>query len=338
MKFPNSILSGKLPIATISDHTAIDLSYGGKLIAADGYSSPDGYIMISLPADLPQGFSFEVMRVSVGAVYFVDDGTSTIYNTYTSITNQFDTIKVTSGIAISNEWVLEGNLEAAPTPGGGGSLPAELTYYWSIESVSTTGSSVDSWIEQKTAIGDDWSQTGANRPTIASLGGPGGTVDAIAFNGTDQYFPRFALSSAITQPCFITICMDELTGGGAEGCIYDDNPSTSQFFLRMNFGSINAYTGGGASFNVISSASLPASWYVLTIHFDGTSTASIVDGGSWSAAFTDGGANGIAGLSIGARSDNTVPGAMRVTDFGIGEGSQTNAETVHNYVRTLRGL
>jgi hypothetical protein len=321
------------PIIEQTDSVIIDSTYLNSLCVADPLSSVDGHIIIYLPAGLPKGFSFDVMRISAGAVYFLISGSSTIYNIDTSITNEYERVKVTVGIGQDDEWVLEGNLEPIPTL-----IPNELTYYWSVESVTTTGSSVDSWLERKALAGDNWSQTGVNRPTIVTSGGPGGTVDAIAFNGTTQFFPRFVLSTPVTQSFFVTICMDELEGGGDEGFVYDDTPSSSFLMMRMSYGAMNCYSGGGGSFDVVSIPSLPAGWFVLTVFFDGTSTRVLLDNGAWSPPITSGGSNGINGLSFGQRSDNTLRGAMRVTDFGIGAGTQANAETVHNYIKNLRGL
>lgn len=326
----NKMLSGLEPLVTITGNLTITALHGGTTILAN---PSGGTIIITLPTAFTNGFHFRVIQISSGTVYFEAGASATIYNTDTAIVNLFENIDVWNGIGTSNEWVLQGTLEPAP-----GALPTELTYYWSIESASVTGSDVDSWVESKKAVGDDWSQTGSARPTIVTNGGPGGTVDAIAFNGSSQYFPRFALSASVAQTFFITICMDELTGGGAEGCIFDDTPAASAMMLRMSYGSINAYSGGGGSFDVVGSGSLPAGWYVLTVHYDGTSTAALLDGGSWGSALTSGGTNGVVGLSFGARSDASTFGAMRVTDFGIGTGTQTDAAVVHDYVRALRGF
>lgn len=327
---PNKMLSGVRPLTSISTNLTIDVNHGGHTILAD---PGGGTIIITLPTALQNGFNFEVMKTGTGTVYFAAGASATLYNTDTAIVNLFDTIQVWNGIGTANEWVLQGTLEAAP-----GALPAELVYYYSVESTSVTGSDIDSWVEQKKAVGDNYSQTGTNRPTIVTNGGPGGTVDAMAFNGSDQFFPRFVLSAPVSQPFFITLCMDELEGGGSEGYILDDTPAGSTLMLRMNFGAINGYSGGGGSYTIITGGSLPAGWYVLTVHYDGISTAAILDGGSWGSAIASGGSSSITGLSFGQRTDGTLRGAMRITDFGIGSGSQTDALAVHTYVRTLRGF
>lgn len=326
----NKMLSGLEPLVTITGDLTITTLHGGNTILAN---PGGGTIKITLPTAFTNGFHLRVMKISSGTVYFEAGASATIYNTDTAIVNLYETIDVWNGIGTSNEWVLQGTLEPAP-----GALPTELTYYWSIESVSLSGSDVDSWIEQKAAVGDDWSQTGSNRPTIVTNGGPGGTVDAIAFNGTDQFFPRFVLSGSVSQAFFVTICMDELEGGSSEGYIFDDTPAASFMMMRMNFSEINCYSGGGGSFDVVPFGTLPAGWYVLTVHFDGTNTAALLDGGSWSSPIASGGSNAINGISFGERSDGTLRGAMRVTDFGIGAGTQTDAAVVHDYVRALRGF
>lgn len=322
-----------MPIVEKTNSFTVDSNYLNNLIVADPLSSSDGYIAIGLPAGLERGFSFEVMRVSAGAVYFLASGSSTIYNTDTSITNEYDRVKITIGVAITDEWVLEGEFEPIPAV-----LPAELSYYWSVESALVTGSDVDSWVERKAGVGDNWLQTGSNRPTIITSGGPGGSVDAIAFNGTDQFFPRFVLSTPINQTFFVTICMDELEGGGGKGFVFDDTPASAHLMMRMSYGAMNCYSGGGGSFDVVSIPSLPASWFVLTVFFDGANTKSLLSGGSWGPSIAAGGNNGIVGLAFGQRSNGAIRGAMRVTDFGIGQGTQANAETVHNYIKNLRGL
>lgn len=330
-KIPDSMLNGNVGVTIISGNEVIGIEHGGRILTIDPNT---GTIILTLPSGLPNGFTFKVIQISPGLVYFQAGGGATLYNADSAIVNQFDAITVTVGIATANEWVLEGDLE--PVPGG---LPDELTYYWSIESVATTGADIDTWIEQKAAVGDNYTQTGSNRPTVVTNGGPGGVVDAISFTaGSAQFFPRFVYSSAIVQPCFITLCMDELVGGGGEGYVFDETGAGTVFAMRMSFGTLRAYTGGGGSFTILPFGTIPAGWYVLTVHYSGSSTTAKVDGGAWSAPFADGGPNGIAGLNFGQRSDGTLRATMRITDFGIGEGSQADAEIIHDYIRTLRGL
>jgi len=106
-KIENENFDGIYNIISESSSFLVDSTYDGVIVSAN---PGGGAIIITLPPDLPQGFSFEVMQVGPGTVDFSADIGATIYNAETTINSQYTRIRIINSIFVSNEWLLEGDL------------------------------------------------------------------------------------------------------------------------------------------------------------------------------------------------------------------------------------
>lgn len=291
----------------------------GTLFRAD----PEGGEITLTLDPLPQGTWFELLKVDAGVVMLATGAGATARQTDLQVANTYERMRVQMGPG--NEWNVEGTLSAAPA-----AVPAGGVQYLRLEDITTEGSLVTSMNDVLAAA--DLVQADALRPSLGSGNGPGGS-DSIVFSGT-QYFPRAVLAAPITQPCFVSTVI-YIPSGSNTGSLWDDDPASNFQRCNLNFQNIRGFSGGGGSWGNTSHAF--DTWFVMSVHYDGASTAIKIGGGAWGVV-TDPGSNGIKGLSMGASSDNSAIASFRTTDRVCGVGSRTVAEGWHSFLQTLRGL
>lgn len=308
----------------ITSSATLDLDFAGAMHCLNTLGTT---ITFTLPV-APRGTWCDVMQTSPGTALFAAGAGATLRQTDVHIENRYERMRVQMGA--NNEWNIEGTLKAAPT-----AFPSGGVQYVRVEDALTTGTAVDQLIDQIGAA--SYSQTGTPRPLIGSGLGPSG-IDAITFNGSDQWLPRVALASSQTQQ-FFTCLVIFIPSAVNTGAILDDTPAGTQYRHNLNFGNLRGYNGGSGSWDNLSYTS--DSWLVVTTVNNGLNTKTKINAASYTniGLGGEGGGNAVTGVAIGAASDGaSLFTNMRLTDMVIGSGDDTVADGWHSYLRTLRGI
>lgn len=187
-------------------------------------------------------------------------------------------------------------------PAGGGDpnalkLPeasATLETFWRADTVSTTGSLIDSATD-KSGNGRTASAAGGARPTLVTSGGPN-DQPYMEFDGTSDALTTSSFT--ISQPLSIMLVMNSDTWTNGERIL--DGVAADRCVLAQLGASPGHQLYAGSAFACLTNITL-AQWNVVMIEFNGASSRIRVNQGSVGASGNPGSTGITDGVTLGAK-------------------------------------